>query len=221
MSTDPFDIPEILANVGHFLPLWVTQDPRPGIRTSIRFEPRNLLNCTLVSKLWHQTLTPILWYAYFSIHMGDNADSTDRHNTPNHNNVVITARNKGGSVPPEVVSRNSIHFRIFEAAGNSPGPFYCTRLVKVSFLKEFYGRTKMGVENQRALVRANPGLKELYWCGAHGSYERLVEEDFGRLKGFRVLRLSHWSGGGGCLKDVLRSVAGSLQLLELGVVVDV
>lgn len=150
--------------------------------------------------------------------MGDNAHPTDPHNAINRNNVVI---NVGGSLPPEIVSRNSIHFRVFEAAGNSSGPFYCTRLIKVSFLKEFYGKTKMGIENQRALVRANPRVRELYWCGANDPYERLVGEDFGQLKGLRILRLSHWSGGGGYLKDVLRSVAGSLQLLELGAVVDV
>ncbi|KAK5829045.1 hypothetical protein F5H01DRAFT_329423 [Linnemannia elongata] len=219
MPTNPLDIPEILARVGQFLPLWVPQrDSRHGTTTPIRFEPQTLLNCSLVSKLWHQTLTPILWYAYFSFHMGDNAHPTDPHNAINRNNVVI---NVGGSLPPEIVSRNSIHFRVFEAAGNSSGPFYCTRLIKVSFLKEFYGKTKMGIENQRALVRANPRVRELYWCGANDPYERLVGEDFGQLKGLRILRLSHWSGGGGCLKDVLRSVAGSLQLLELGAVVDV
>ncbi|KAF9282394.1 hypothetical protein BGZ88_011060 [Linnemannia elongata] len=219
MPTNPLDIPEILAGVGQFLPLWVPQrDSRHGTTTPIHFEPQTLLNCSLVSKLWHQTLTPILWYAYFSFHMGDNTHPTDPHNAINRNNVVI---NVGGSLPPEIVSRNSIHFRVFEAAGNSSGPFYCTRLIKVSFLKEFYGKTKMGIENQRALVRANPRVRELYWCGANDPYERLVGEDFGQLKGLRILRLSHWSGGGGCLKDVLRSVAGSLQLLELGAVVDV
>ncbi|KAF9136280.1 hypothetical protein BGX30_011287 [Mortierella sp. GBA39] len=149
--------------------------------------------------------------------MGYNANSTNPHQTTNYKNVVIN----GGSVPPEVVSRNSIHFRIFEAAGNSPGPFYCTRLVKVSFFKEYYRQTKMGVKNQRALVRSNPGVRELYWCGTDNPHERLVGEDFARLKGLRVLKLSRWSGRGGCLKDVLRSVAGSLQLLGLGVVVDV
>lgn len=79
----------------------------------------------------------------------------------------------------------------------------------------------MGVENQRALVRANPGMRELYWYGAYDPYEKLVEEDFRRLKGLKVLRLSQWSGGGGSLQDVLRNVGGSLQLLELIDVLDI
>ena len=79
----------------------------------------------------------------------------------------------------------------------------------------------MSVKSQRELVRVNLGGRELYWCGADELYENLVGEDFKRLKGLRVLRLSHWSGEGGCLRDVLRSVAGSLQQLELSIVVDI
>lgn len=82
----------------------------------------------------------------------------------------------------------------------------------------------MGLDNQRRLVKANLGVRDLYWCGPGpliSQYETLRVQDFVMLKRLRTLKLSHWSGGSGSLKEVLMAVAGSLQVLELGVIIDV
>ncbi|KAF9557026.1 hypothetical protein EC968_007858 [Mortierella alpina] len=90
---NPLDLPEIIANVGRFLPLWKYSDSL-GFYD---FNPANLLSCTLVNRTWHDALTPVIWYVY--------------------NGFVMR------SIPKGVIVKNSRHFRIFFYDRSFAGPF--------------------------------------------------------------------------------------------------
>ncbi|KAF9279830.1 hypothetical protein BGZ68_007668 [Mortierella alpina] len=90
---NPLDLPEIITNVGRFLPLWKYSD-NLGFYD---FNPAILLSCSLVSRTWHDALTPIIWYVY--------------------NGFVMR------SIPKDVIVKNSRHFRIFFYDRSFAGPF--------------------------------------------------------------------------------------------------
>ncbi|KAF9094825.1 hypothetical protein BGX29_009343 [Mortierella sp. GBA35] len=76
-NSHPLDLPEILCRVGHFLSPWTDTCPHPKSqpyftsiighfdhdreRYTLLFQPRDILTCTAVSKLWRQALLPELW----------------------------------------------------------------------------------------------------------------------------------------------------------------
>ncbi|KAF9963361.1 hypothetical protein BGZ70_007464 [Mortierella alpina] len=90
---NPLDLPEIITNVGRFLPLWKHSD-NLGFYD---FSPAMLLSCTLVNKTWHDALVPVIWYVY--------------------NGFVMR------SIPKGVIVKNSRHFRIFFYDRSFAGPF--------------------------------------------------------------------------------------------------
>ncbi|KAI1315461.1 hypothetical protein EDD11_000742 [Mortierella claussenii] len=56
----PLDIPEILARVGQFVPLWVKINPD----SRAYFYPQTLVRCTAVSRHWRSVMSPILWFLF-------------------------------------------------------------------------------------------------------------------------------------------------------------
>ncbi|KAG0303067.1 hypothetical protein BGZ99_002796, partial [Dissophora globulifera] len=62
----PLDIPEIIALVGQFIPLWSFSEDIYTRTSLIRdvFQPRDLLSASLVNRTFHLTLTPLLWQVY-------------------------------------------------------------------------------------------------------------------------------------------------------------
>ncbi|KAF9959041.1 hypothetical protein BGZ72_010382 [Mortierella alpina] len=90
---NPLDLPEIITNVGRFLPLWKYSD-NLGFYD---FNPAILLSCTLVNKTWHDSLIPVIWYVY--------------------NGYVMRP------IPKNVIVKNSRHFRIFFYDRSFAGPF--------------------------------------------------------------------------------------------------
>lgn len=58
---NPLNMPEIIYVVGLNIPLWI---PAPFNTNEIVFRPSQLVKCTKVCRLWHRTLTPILWRVY-------------------------------------------------------------------------------------------------------------------------------------------------------------
>ncbi|KAF9980958.1 hypothetical protein BGZ75_007790 [Mortierella antarctica] len=90
---NPLDLPEIITNVGRFLPLWKYSD-NLGFYD---FNPAILLSCTLVNRTWRNALTPVIWYVY--------------------NGFVMR------SIPKGVIVKNSRHFRIFFYDRSFAGPF--------------------------------------------------------------------------------------------------
>ncbi|KAG0380965.1 hypothetical protein BGX24_002185 [Mortierella sp. AD032] len=63
-SIHPLELPEIIARVSIFLPLWVKESV--PWRTRTVFKPKTFVNCMPVSKLWREPLLPILWADYDS-----------------------------------------------------------------------------------------------------------------------------------------------------------
>ncbi|KAI8604413.1 hypothetical protein EDD21DRAFT_366279, partial [Dissophora ornata] len=97
------ELPEILARVGFFLPLWVapsgSNDHRPRV-----CRPHTIHACILVCKFWYQTLTPLLWYVYDGAYFD--------------------------KVPLELIRRHSHLIRSFKAhLAHQEGYFQCTNLV--------------------------------------------------------------------------------------------
>lgn len=63
------DIPETLARVGDFIPLRVKVTYPFRRPTRFKFAPKDLLNCTLVSKTFRQVLLSVLWRVFDSMYM--------------------------------------------------------------------------------------------------------------------------------------------------------
>ncbi|KAG0051807.1 hypothetical protein BGZ83_003283 [Gryganskiella cystojenkinii] len=95
---NPLNLPEIIATVGIYLPLW-KQSPSLGFYD---FNPTTLLACCRVNKTWQEALTPVIWYVY--------SGSVMR------------------SIPKSVIVKNSRHFRIFLNDRSFSGPFECRHL---------------------------------------------------------------------------------------------
>lgn len=70
------------------------------------------------------------------------------------------------------------------------------------------------LKTERELVRANPGVRVLYWFGPRPQVV-LDPKDFGGLRVVRNVQLQHWVGSGGCLARTLKIMAGSMTSLEL------
>ncbi|KAF9547488.1 hypothetical protein EC957_008325 [Mortierella hygrophila] len=124
MQPHPLDIPEILAVIGSFLPLWVDPTPNPTCNsnrnhnskrppdiTDLVFKPKTILTCLLVSNLWYKTLLPVLWYSYRSGFMDGVPDAVIRRNSPHF----------------RILSISQWSFRFFDIAW-----FECTKLVELN-----------------------------------------------------------------------------------------
>ncbi|KAF9120961.1 hypothetical protein BGW39_010960 [Mortierella sp. 14UC] len=135
MPTHPLELPEILVRVGHFLPLWPQGLLLVPEYPTMRFSLRTVLSCILVSKLWHQTLVPVLW--------------------------TICTYQVMKRVPEDVALRHRHFIRLLEWRTELPLPFHiCTNLVEL-----ILSSNTLQLDAQRALVRSNPGLKILRWNG--------------------------------------------------------
>lgn len=63
-TSTPFNIPEILHRITSFVPVWKEDEC-----CRIKFYPRPLLFCSLVSKSWRDPALPHLWRVYSAEHM--------------------------------------------------------------------------------------------------------------------------------------------------------
>ncbi|KAK5829069.1 hypothetical protein F5H01DRAFT_329478 [Linnemannia elongata] len=198
MAPHPLEIPEILALVGSFLPLWEqTIYPYNLYNITLEFAPQTLCRCLLVSKLWHKTLLPILWselWADFSMH----------------------------HVPNKVISRHSHLFQTLHFQKESQRRDFrffnnCTNLVelKVFHDEEEYRKGDEAAGSGKQLLRANPRLKVLNWEGDKPWFVPLDVQDFAGFKHLEILSLDGWNCSGGQLEQVLRLLAGTLRKLSI------
>ncbi|KAG0293838.1 hypothetical protein BGZ96_002222 [Linnemannia gamsii] len=190
-------IPEVLARVGHFVPLWEVRHKRHHKNTGTFLKPATMRACLLVSKIWYHTFLPILWHTYICPQMKN--------------------------VPLEVVRRYSPHFRIFDSFSGHPGPFECNNLVELILPRQMYlpGASEeepLSLKTERELVRANPGVRSLFWFGPR-SQIALDPKDFVGLRVVKNVKLLHWIGSGGRLARTLKMLAGSMVSLELAWIV--
>ncbi|KAF9548699.1 hypothetical protein EC957_005938 [Mortierella hygrophila] len=186
MSTHPLDLPEIVERIGHFLQLWAQELSESENRQITVFDPKTFHACMLVSKLWRDTLLPILWADYDA---------------------------KGMAwVPEEVLFRNTHHFKTFllphTETWRIPG---CIRLVQATL--HFDARC---VERAQRLVQSNPGLKSLVYDGDTcecpldpNNFAQLSQLEDLSLSGWNISEP-------GSLGRALAPLAGSLRKLRLG-----
>jgi hypothetical protein len=197
----PLEIPEILALVGSFLPLWVNNNPKSPLTLSTRFKPKTLVTCFRVSKLWHKTLLPILWYGYWSW-LSDMRD-----------------------IPAAALYRNSHYLRLLYFNRYSTGDvdlarLNCTNLVDLDIYVD-EGRQEPGggevtpLLPVKRILRSNPQLRTLKWTGGRFTAPLLDAEDFAGLTGLEILALTDLDCSNGRLGMVLRNVAGSLKELTI------
>ncbi|KAF9135552.1 hypothetical protein BGW39_002300 [Mortierella sp. 14UC] len=101
--THPLDIPEIIARIGEFIPLW-----QQDAYSHFHFRPKALLDATAVSRSFRQALLPVLWYTCDMSPLESN-------------------------LPFEVLVRYSYHFRIlYQTLPLAPSPLPCTRLLDLT-----------------------------------------------------------------------------------------
>ncbi|KAF9548690.1 hypothetical protein EC957_005929 [Mortierella hygrophila] len=187
-SIHPLKLPEIITLVGNFLPLWSQERAQGTGRLKLVFLPKTFHTCLLVSKIWHDTLIPLLWSYY-------EAEAME-------------------VVPLPTLTRYSIHFRTFcqyrGCGSRALDSFGCRRVVKAMLSPE----TIEELEESRRMMKDNDGgLKELEWNGPTGSTLRV--EDFAGLRSLERLKLSRWKVDGGQLWRVLEMLVGSLRVLEI------
>ncbi|KAG9072985.1 hypothetical protein KI688_000766 [Linnemannia hyalina] len=142
------------------------------------FKPKTVLSCLLVSKLWHQTLLPVLWHTYTCECMR--------------------------RASREVLDRNSTYLRILDAHSELPSPIHCTNLAELSILQGVLDmsaqrqlvRTNSGLKVLRwhgpyRKVPLNPQdfvhLKRIqslvisHWIGGNGELTRTLKAVAGSL----------------------------------------
>ncbi|KAG0202673.1 hypothetical protein BGX33_009540 [Mortierella sp. NVP41] len=62
MNTHPLSLPEIILIVGKHIPVWVPTTRSQG--AVLEFKPKDLLAAISVNRIFHRTLTPLLWTVY-------------------------------------------------------------------------------------------------------------------------------------------------------------
>ncbi|KAF9142001.1 hypothetical protein BGX30_003629 [Mortierella sp. GBA39] len=162
----PLELPEIIECIGHFLPLW-NQEKHQGGATRIVFTPKTFIACLLVSKLWHRTLSPLLWTNY-------DAEGMEH-------------------IPRGVLKNYGTHFRTFcVRRGWILFPFMdCTKLVQLTLNSNI---TDIGESLE--LVRSNPGLKSLKLGKVLRPLAGSIKElEIGWLTGLRVQGEDSDNGG--------------------------
>ncbi|KAF9289706.1 hypothetical protein BGZ68_008788 [Mortierella alpina] len=167
---NPLEIPEILARVGLYVPLWVKSIPnahhRPIGTTSTTalgilrpiFDPQYLLSCILVNRTWHDILLPILWFTF--------DDTYPRSTSP------VSVAN---------LSRHHAHFRILELSRSCPTIF---SLQLQQLPHNLIHLDLSGLDNNewtKELVLQNPRLQSLHWQG--GDFHR---DDYGTFDGLAL-----------------------------------
>ncbi|KAI1303909.1 hypothetical protein EDD11_005275 [Mortierella claussenii] len=169
LHKNPLDLPEIIARVGHFIPLWV-QKGRHSNSQAV-FRPQSLLAACAVNHTFRAVLWPLIWSVF------------DDH--------VMKRRCVGGTwrgVPSILLSANSSHFRFFKCC---VAP-HDINLGQVAQLQELTVSQNIDHGVARALVLANPRLKLLSWQSQYGQV--MTPYIFEALHGLHQLETLHLDG---------------------------
>ncbi|KAG0275310.1 hypothetical protein BGZ95_008934 [Linnemannia exigua] len=135
----PLELPEIIERVGYFLPLWDQTLSDHTCRLETVLKPKTFHACLLVSKLWRQTLLPILWTLYDAEGMSH--------------------------IPKDTLTRYSPFFRTFYMQqGQIVSNYCCTQLTSATLNPGI-----ADLDQLRQILYTNRGLKSLEWNGPVGS----------------------------------------------------
>lgn len=133
----PLDIPEILSLIASFVPLWEGSFADIHfIFLRLKFKPRQLISCALVSKSWRRAALPRLWAVYSARHMM--------------------------RIPTEVLAQNSPYFRHFYQNRISPVPQSLWPVLRCTALRSFV-LVSTSLPEQAELLRTNRDLVTLEW----------------------------------------------------------
>ncbi|KAF9429806.1 hypothetical protein BGZ94_009422 [Podila epigama] len=193
MSHKIFRIPEIVYHIASFLPLWKLN----------AFYPQDLVAFVKVNRLWHATLTPLLWKSHGKGRIGQ------------------------WQIPQHVIDAFGHHIQYLQAYSMSQIAWPMTNLKSLSNITMENGPAALD------FLAAHPTLTRLVWYGADGliHYPKMEErtdivkrtltilQSFSRLV---HLTLSHWSFDSSTdatldLISILRNnpQLQSLQLIDL------
>lgn len=133
----PLNIPEILSLITSFVPLWEGSFADiHSLLLKLKFYPRQLLICALVSKSWRRAALPHLWAVYSARHMM--------------------------RIPTEVLAQNSPFFRHFYHNRISAAPQSLWPVLRCTALSSFV-LTSISLPEQVELFRTNRDLVSLEW----------------------------------------------------------
>ncbi|KAF9141610.1 hypothetical protein BGX30_004471 [Mortierella sp. GBA39] len=200
----PLEIPEILALVGSFIHLWARNNPT--LPSLVRFEPKTLIACLQVSKVWHKTLLPILWAGYWSwIPDMRYISAATLHHNSHHLKMLYLNRFTTGDIDLAQINSTSLVALDIYVEGARKG----------SEGGGGGGEGVMPLLSVKRLLRSNHQLRTLSWTGIGHPAPLLDVDDFAGLVGLKSLTVDNWDGSNGRLGMVLRKVAGTLKELAI------
>ncbi|KAG0239828.1 hypothetical protein BGX31_002427 [Mortierella sp. GBA43] len=186
-TTNPLDIPEILAQVGSYIVPW--NHCKKG---ECDFDPQDMLSCLLVSHHFRSTLLPIFWYTFDEEVMS-------------HVPVDLVSKYS----PYFRAYYNYGSRRDFPENQREVG----TRLTHLTFAGD-YGH-RLSIQDIK-LIKSNPQLKYLKiqdWIESHPSYEGL----FDNLTGLEHLQYSVQGPGlDGLHQRLFQPISAKLKVLHFG-----
>ncbi|KAG0250806.1 hypothetical protein BG011_008071 [Mortierella polycephala] len=184
---NPLVLPEILMRVSIFIPLWVKDNHDPNDPKTY-FEPKDLLSCCLVSRLWRQEMMPALWHTI--------DDRTHAH------------------FPEAVLRKYASHIRIISVMNAFQPPQWLLGpsevMVRIDELDVIWS-SNLAVR----LIRINPSLQKLVLIGTRGTLNiSVMIEALSTLTSLVELRLSFFTVAGPNLLAVLKNMP-KLKILHL------
>ncbi|KAF9372724.1 hypothetical protein CPB97_001050 [Podila verticillata] len=177
MNTNPLAIPELLYRIGSFVTQWVYSERR----YKLEFEPKHIIACINVCRLWRDTLTPLLWAVF------------------DDNNVCLVVAPHLNSekrllIPVEILQAHQRHLRYARIQFEWP-----TDIFQPTHLQELVTDSKL-LAARHDLLRSNPYLNRLYLdFGTEATYDKIKDtlEATSQLKTvtFNCLRFANANGG--------------------------
>ncbi|KAK3822969.1 MAG: hypothetical protein J3Q66DRAFT_330521 [Benniella sp.] len=187
-ARNPLDVPEILALIGKYIPLWRRLDSQ---RQNYAFHPQDMLSCTQVSQLFRIVFLPILWYTFDEKAMR--------------------------SVPHNVIRKYAPYFKAHFHYGSRSDcstddrPLN-TQLVHLSAVLKGDGNPHV------QLIKSNPGLKSLgVTCGPEFSIHYSdAFENLKQLQELRYRIVAPWHSGKH--RELMRPISPTLEKLHISAV---
>ncbi|KAF9081212.1 hypothetical protein BGX23_001129 [Mortierella sp. AD031] len=216
---------EVIIRVGMFIPLWVMNPRDPD---DFKFKPKDLLAAIRVNRIFHKTLTPLLWTVY-----NEAALEPRGYKDPHVNDFMVSgAHPRGLSIRTLNKNCHLIHY-LELVQGEAPAYMYkqptMLQFKNCTNLKEL--KLSMFVDPVWIwqLIRANPNLSLLEWAyPVQYIYERCRCYNMSRdlrgscdleymrsLRKLKTLRLVGWELRPIYLCQVLNNTSETLEELEL------
>ncbi|KAK3822967.1 MAG: hypothetical protein J3Q66DRAFT_330517 [Benniella sp.] len=187
-TRNPLDVPEILALIGKYIPLWRRLDSQ---RQNYAFQPQDMVSCTQVSQLFRVVFLPILWYTFDEKAMR--------------------------SVPPNVIQKYAPYFKAHFHYGSrsdcsTDDRPLSTQLVHLSTALEG------DENHYAQLIKSNPGLKSLGVTCRPGFSIRYSDafENLKQLQELRYRIAAPWHYGEH--QELMRPISSTLEKLQIAVV---